>query len=296
MMKAVVVFVWFLFLGLAPDEVRAEGACEDDNAANANLGALSGFSNEVKEHDLAASVRRLQSLGFVCAKEPEGSPWRCVGKVPGYPKKVAIHIPVHFDLNETDPEIVTHFHGHVVQNDDFSGTLNRYRLDAELHRSGLSRLLIIPESTGKCDTYKTELSTRAQFDAFHHQLFILLKNSGLVAGASDAKAVRHRITGHSGAYRSIGGILSESLQDEKIERVGLFDATYCSSLSSPPCRGLKKFADRFPGKVKSYYLENSPTSEGSELIFRDEDRVKLSQGSYSHLTVMKKNYSDWMRE
>jgi hypothetical protein len=244
------------------------------------------------------AIERLKSAGFECLEEQQDSESvrRCAGRIPGYPKEVAIYIPFHYDMTETAPKIITHFHGHVLEDDDFTGTLNRYHLGAELHRSGLNRLLVVPESSGKCDTYAVELSTRSRFEEFHRNLLSLLKTSGLVGAVVEPGAIHHEITGHSGAYRAISGVLQGSLQDEKIERVGLFDATYCSSPSDSSCAGLRGYAKQFPGRIKSYYLEDSPTAKGSEMIFRREDRVKLSRKDYSHFTIMNENYSDWMRE
>ncbi len=279
-------------------EARGNPACDSTLGQGSGVMTLSSWVKTVQDHDVDQAVECLKSAGFECLDERRDleSARRCVGKIPGYSKKVAIYIPIHYDSTETSPKIITHFHGHIVEHDDFTGTLKRYHLGTELYRSGLNRLLIVRESTGKCDTYAAELSTRARFEEFHQNLLGVLKGSGLVGEGVEPESIRHEITGHSGAYRPIGGILTGSLKDEQIERVGLFDATYCSDPSSASCNGLKEYAKRFPGRIKSYYLENSPTEKGSESLFRLQDRVKLSRKDFSHFTVMNGNYSDWMRD
>jgi hypothetical protein len=294
------IFAFYFFSAGAVSFGSAHAAPDCDLPMGSGIGGggLVSWMREVQDRDVNAAIEKLRACGFECLDErhdPE-SARRCVGKIPGYSKKVAIYIPIHYRMNETSPTLITHFHGHVVENDDFVGTLNRYHLGTELHRSGLNRLMIVPESTGKCETYLSELSTRARFEEFQQGVLGVLKTSGLVGREVDPAAVHYQITGHSGAYRPISGILQDSLQDERIERVGLFDATYCSTPESRSCLGLREYANRFPGRIKSYYLEDSPTSKGSEMIFRQEDRVKLSRKDYSHFTVMNGNYADWMRE
>jgi hypothetical protein len=246
---------------------------------------------------LDLALQRMRELGFECIqKSPKaGGPFQCLGRIPGYSKRVALYIPIHFDERNGAPRLITHFHGHVVRNDDFARTLTRYRLDVELSRSGLSLLLLIPESVGKCDTYREELSSRSQFEEFQMNLLGVLKNAGLIPSHVESRSLPFEITGHSGAFRAISGILQGSIDDGRIDRVGLFDATYCSFPLSASCRALGEYARRFPGRIRSYFLENSPTSAGSRELFPPEDRIELSQIRFTHFTVMRGNYSDWMK-
>jgi len=266
-----------------------------------------GRVNEGSDQWIEPSIDALKSMGFNCLDEKRdlASSRRCVGRIPGYSGKVAIYIPIHFDPEKDPPSLITHFHGHVVENDSFEGTLNRYHLGTELHRSERNSLLIVPESTGKCDTYKKELSTANALQSFHSNVISILKKTGFFAESLPPDSITHEITGHSGAYWPIGNILRESMDLSPPVRVGLFDATYCSGkgennpglkTGSTACRGIHDYANQHPGSLKSYFLENSPTAKGSNILIPGPDRIALSQNRYNHFTVMNENYSAWLRQ
>ncbi len=262
--------------------------------------------NEGNDQWIEPSIDAFKSLGFTCLDEKldRVSSRRCVGRIPGYSGKVALYIPLHFDPEKNPPSLITHFHGHVVENDSFEETLNRYHLGTELHHSGRNSLLVVPESSGKCDTYREELSSANALQSLHSKVVSILKKTGLVAESLAPESITHEISGHSGAYWPIGNILRESLDRSPPFRVGLFDATYCSNTGeenprlktgATACRGIHEYAKKHPGSLKSYFLENSPTAKGSKLLIPLADRIGLSRNRFNHFTVMNENYSDWLK-
>jgi len=290
---------------LANDRISA--SCKTSSMGSTkSISNLKAWISEVQDQSVERSIEELKKLGFVCLDEKRdfASSRRCVGKIEGYPKKVAIYIPIHFDPNRQPSSLITHFHGHVVENEPFEKTLNRYHLGTELHESGRNSLLIVPESTGKCDTYRQELSSVRALEQFHARVLETLKKTGLIPPEAAPETITHEITGHSGAYWPIGNLLRESLDRNPPFRVGLFDATYCSSTgqadsaqtnSSTACRGIYDYATRHPGFVKSYFLENTQTAEGSRRLIPEGDRIPLSTKHFNHFTVMNENYSDWLK-
>lgn len=313
----------FAVLGGASEQGMASSSCQSPSGPLEHLSQLTLAARKVL---LEPVIERLKARGFVCldpALDPN-SARRCVGKIPGYPKKVAVYIPVQYDPEKSDPTLVTHLHGDVVDS-SFEATLARYRLGTELHRSGTDKLLVVPESSNICDTYRQHLSTGAQFNAFQNHLKDLFQEVGLFQKDPGPGTLTHEITGHSRAYLPIGNILksacapgvpaSLSSSCVRVRQVALFDSIFCGSrnLQDPgaeaapgtfnenaSCLGLRKFAQEHPGGIRSYYLEGSRTEVGTKLILPKMDQQREAAGGVctgrfpqrppvSHLTVMSGN-------
>jgi hypothetical protein len=310
-----------------PFLAHAKSNCASNDQAFSDLGE---WSKSVTDVFLDQVIERLRAKGFVCLDvrgEPD-SARRCVGRIPGYSKKVAVYIPVHYQPGQRDPGMITHFQGHSVDS-TFEHTLARYRLGNELHRSGMNKLLVVPESTGRCDTYRAELLTGAQFEGFQGRLQDLFQEVGLFAKDPELGTVTREITGHSGAYYPIGNILRSAcgvpgpvLLDGRclqVKQVALFDATYCSAgnLSArvpegsfnenTACQGLRSFAAAHSPKLRSYFRDPSGTSTGSRLILPKADPEKEALGgactgrvpvpsSVPHLNVMTGRYAEAISE
>jgi len=290
-----------LLLTLNPlGEVKATEAC---HSAPGTLSRLSGWLQELQDHDVAQAVEWLKAHGFTCLDSSHDlhSARRCVGRMKGYSKKVAIYIPIHYPVNQNPPTLITHFQGWTYHS-SFEETLAAYHLGNELHASGTNKLLIVPESEGKCDTYRNELSSSDQFARFNQEVQNLLRASGLIPEAMPGKEPIQEITGHSGAYFPIGNILRDA--SLKVRRVSLFDAAYCSSPglrnsaqtnSITACRGLKDYSDSHPGAVKSYFIEGTTTEKGSRLLFPKEACFPVSK-TVGHFDVMTRAYREAIQD
>ena len=276
---------------------------------------------EVKNVLLEPVIERLKSKGFVCldpTKNP-GSARRCVGTLPGYPKKVAVYIPIHYDTQESNPTVVTHLHGDAVD-PSFEKTLSRYRLGDELHRSGAKKLLVVPESVHQCETYRKHLSTGVQFDAFQNRLKDLFQEVGLFRKDPAFGTITRELTGHSRAYLPIGNILKSP--SASVKQVTLFDSIYCGYNNrldtnevvpagtyneNASCQGLRKFAQEHSPRLRSYYREGSPTEIGTHMILPKTEPKKEAVGGVctgrfplkpvvDHLSVMKGHFGRALAE
>ncbi|NDE64058.1 MAG: hypothetical protein EB053_06880, partial [Chlamydiae bacterium] len=76
-----------------------------------------------------AMISRLSGLGFFCLKATQdpNSARRCVGRIHGYSKKVAIYLPVHYEPALNHQPVITHFQGWTVHG-SFEETLKFYQL------------------------------------------------------------------------------------------------------------------------------------------------------------------------
>jgi hypothetical protein len=309
------------------------GASSDCRTNDRSLGNLQEWAQESRNAMLEPVIQRLKARGFVClnsARDPN-SARRCVGKIPGYPKKVAVYIPVKYPIDQTDPTVVTHLQGDAVDA-SFEGTLARYRLGDELHRSGSDKLLVVPESINKCDTYREHLSTGEQFNAFQNQLKGLFQEVGLFRKDPELRGITRELTGHSRAYLPIGNILrnacgpgvsaSSGSPCVQLKQVALFDSIYCgarnrldSNESAPrgsfnenaSCQGLHRFAKDHPPRLRSYYREGSQTDIGTKLILPKRDPKHEAAGgactgrfplkpAVHHLSVMNGNFARALAE
>ena len=138
---------------------------------------------------------------------------------------VAMFIPKGF--RETDKiDFVVHFHGwrHTV-----AGTLPEYNLIGQFMDSGKNAILIVPQGPKNApDSFGGKLEDTNGFKVFMDEAIEKLRSSGAFAHTNfDIGNII--ISGHSGGYHVMGGILGWGGMGDRIRETWLFDALYGST-------------------------------------------------------------------
>ena len=169
---------------------------------------------------------------------------------------VAVFIPKGF--RETGRvDFVIHFHG---WNNTVAGTLKGYQLIEQLVASGKNAVLVIPEGPYNApDSFGGKLEDPDGFKNFNAELLATLRQR---AGfkRNDFSVGRIILSGHSGGYRVIAGILDHGGLAQNADEVWLFDALYA---------GTDRFlawSDRHHGRLLNIYTDQGGTKADSEAM------------------------------
>jgi len=169
---------------------------------------------------------------------------------------VAIFIPKGF--RETGRvDLVIHFHG---WNNTVAGTLHGYQLIEQLVASGRNAVLVVPEGPHNApDSFGGKLEDPDGFKNLTAELVATLRQR---AGfkRNDFSLGHIILSGHSGGYRVIAGILDRGGLAPNADEVWLFDALYA---------GTDKFlawSDRHPGRLLNIYTDHGGTKHDSEAL------------------------------
>jgi hypothetical protein len=161
--------------------------------------------------------------GFDCVSTAAAA--RCVGRVEGYPRPVAVVIPVGYERTG-GARIVLHLHGFNLSPERpleafLSGADDR--LEAGFVESGRRAILVVPHSRGRCDDFNASLAGPAAFRRFTANVASLLRSAGLTERPGIETLT---LTGHSGAYEPIAAILEGGVHATAIREVYLLDSRY----------------------------------------------------------------------
>ena len=225
--------------------------------------AISAFAGESLEQTYSAQGR-LIATQFVSAPFPH--PARAAGhkyKDKLYPASehysdstVAIFIPNH--LRETDHvDFVIHFHG---WNNTVAGTLKGFKLIEQFVASGKNAVLVVPEGPHDApDSFGGKLEDQDGFKKFTEELVATLEQRAVLP--RNKISIGHIIlSGHSGGYRVIAGILDRGGLPKNADEVWLFDALYA---------GTDKFlawSDRHHGRLLNINTDQGGTKAESNAM------------------------------
>jgi hypothetical protein len=181
------------------------------------------------------------------------------GKV--YPAKehysdntVALFIPKGF--RETGRfDFVVHFHG---WRNTVAGTLGTFHLIEQLVASGKNVVLVVPEGPHDApDSFGGKLEDADGFRRFMDEVVATLRDR---AGfkAKDISIGRIILSGHSGGYHVIAGILDRGGLPKNADEVWLFDALYGQTDS------FLNWSDRTHGRLLNIYTDQGGTKDESE--------------------------------
>ncbi len=169
---------------------------------------------------------------------------------------VAIFIPKGF--READRlDFVIHFHG---WNNSVAGTLATFRLVEQLVTSGKNAVLVVPEGPRDApDSFGGKLEDPDGFRLFMDEVLATLRAR---AGFKQKEFTVGRIilSGHSGGYRVIAGILDRGGLPKNADEVWLFDALYSQTDS------FLAWAERTHGRLLNIYTDDGGTKEESEKL------------------------------
>ncbi|MCX6951850.1 MAG: hypothetical protein NTV51_06750 [Verrucomicrobia bacterium] len=169
---------------------------------------------------------------------------------------VALFIPKGF-RESAHIDFVVHFHG---WHNSVAGTLGTFRLIEQLVASGKNAVLVVPEGPRNApDSFGGKLEDPDGFKRFMAEIVATLRER---AGFQTKEFSPGRIilSGHSGGYHVIAGILDRGGLAKNADEVWLFDALYGQTDS------YLAWADRTHGRLLNIYTDNGGTKAESEKL------------------------------
>lgn len=168
---------------------------------------------------------------------------------------VAIFIPKGF--RETGRvDFVIHFHGWF---NTVAGTLETFRLIEQFVASGKNAVLVVPEGPRNApDSFGGKLEDAEGFKRFMAELAATLKQRGVFK--KDFAVGDIILSGHSGGYRVISGILDRGGMSASVKEVWLFDALYAET------EKYLAWSDREHGRLLNIYTDHGGTKDDSEAM------------------------------
>jgi hypothetical protein len=169
---------------------------------------------------------------------------------------VAIFIPKGF--RETGRvDFVVHFHG---WSNTVAGTLGTFHLVAQLVDSGKNAVLVVPEGPHDApDSFGGQLEDAGGFKRFMAEVIATLhEHSGFKT--KDFSIGKIILSGHSGGYHVIAGILDRGGLAKNADEVWLFDALYGQVDS------YVKWSDQTHGRLLNVYTDHGGTKDESEKL------------------------------
>lgn len=171
-------------------------------------------------------------------------------------RTVAIFIPKNF-REAAHVDFVIHFHG---WNNTVAGTLRDFQLIEQFAASGRNAILVVPEGPHNApDSFGGKLEDPGGFEKFMDEVIITLQQR---AGFTRKKFSVGRIilSGHSGGYRVISGILDRGGWPEAVKKVWLFDALYAETGK------FLGWSDRTHGRLLNIYTDHGGTKAESTAL------------------------------
>ena len=169
---------------------------------------------------------------------------------------VALFIPNGFRATSS-VDFVIHFHG---WRNTVAGTLQQFQLAEQLTASGRNAILIVPEGPHDApDSAGGKLEDSRGFAHFMAEALAVLKQNNVIS--NEALAGKIILSGHSGGYRVMAGILDRGGLTDHIREVWLFDALYANSDS------FLTWADRGNTRLLNIYTDHGGTLENSQAMF-----------------------------
>jgi hypothetical protein len=166
---------------------------------------------------------------------------------------VALFVPHGFRETGT-VDFVIHFHG---WNNTVAGTLATFHLVEQLVASGKNAILVIPEGPHNApDSFGGKLEDPDGFKRFMAEVVATLR--ARADFKKDFTIGRIILSGHSGGYHVIAGILDRGGLPKNADEVWLFDALYGRTDS------FLAWADRTHGRLLNIYTDHGGTREESE--------------------------------
>ncbi len=171
---------------------------------------------------------------------------------------VAIFIPNGF-RETARVDFVVHFHG---WRNTVAGTLGTFHLIEQLVASGKNAVLVVPEGPHDApDSFGGKLEDAGGFKRFMDEVVATLRIRAIFkANPKDIFIGRIILSGHSGGYHVIAGILDRGGLAKNADEVWLFDALYGQVDS------YLTWSDRAHGRLLDIYTDHGGTKEESEKL------------------------------
>lgn len=169
---------------------------------------------------------------------------------------VAIFIPKGF-RESGRVDFVVHFHG---WRNTVAGTLATFQLVEQLVASGKNAVLVVPEGPHDApDSFGGKLEDADGFKRFIDDVVATLRARGGFQ-TKEFSAGRIILSGHSGGYHVIAGIVDRGGLAKNADEVWLFDALYGQVDS------YVKWSDQTHGRLLNIYTDHGGTKDESEKL------------------------------
>ncbi|MBI3555315.1 MAG: hypothetical protein HY074_03495, partial [Deltaproteobacteria bacterium] len=157
---------------------------------------------------------------------------------------VVIFIPLHFRAHKR-VDVILHLHGWVEDGETIDDTIRKFKFAEVLGDSRRNAILVVPRSSGHCETFKKQLTHFHVFNNFMDHVLRLLVDVRL---AESLELGDLTLTGHSGSYSTLEAIVSHKCESAPrsgcyaghVKELFLFDCLYDSG------EGFVKFAKESP--------------------------------------------------
>ena len=195
---------------------------------------------------------------------------------------VALFIP-HGFRPSASLDFVIHFHGWT---NTVATTLRTFHLVEQLVASGKNAILVIPEGPYNApDSFGGKLEDVDGFKRFMAEVIATLRARADFK-TQNFSVGRIILSGHSGGYRVIAGILDRGGLANNADEVWLFDALYGRTDS------FLAWADRTHGRLLNIYTDHGGTKEESEKL-----QARLAaRGTPTHCAEEKTLQADALRD
>ncbi len=172
---------------------------------------------------------------------------------------VAFFIPKQFRVTDKI-DFVVHFHG---WGNTVAGTLQQYNLVPQFCDSGKNAILMVPEGPRNApDSFGGKLEDTNGFRVFMAEALEKLRASGALAQTNFTLG-NVILSGHSGGYHVIAGILDRGGLPENVREAWLFDALYGNT------ENFVAWQKQQSGRLLSIYTERGGTKSETEKLIAD---------------------------
>jgi len=172
---------------------------------------------------------------------------------------VAMFIPKDFRVTDK-VDFVIHFHG---WGNTVAGTLQQFNLVPQFCESGKNAILMVPEGPRLApDSFGGKLEDTNGFKVFMAEALDKLRASGALAKTNFTLG-NVILSGHSGGYHVMAGILDRGGLPEKIREAWLFDALYGNT------ENFLAWQNTQDGRLLNIYTDHGGTKPETEKLMAD---------------------------
>ena len=183
--------------------------------------ASAGFSS--LDHFTVSET--MKKHGFRCSSVSDTG-LTCIGKIPEYPRDIAIVIPAEFKAEEK-LAVILNIHGDNRPNNSIRWYLKQFQFQKLLSASGRNAIMFIPLSFSDVysptSDFQNCLANNRCLVNVMSKLLKISKDSSL-SNSAELKSLI--LTSHSGGYRTVARIIDNKSFADQLKEIYLFDSTY----------------------------------------------------------------------
>lgn len=265
-----------------------------ENRTVANFSS-SGLVAILEEHNFVCDQKKVDNEADTRGR----SAYECIGTLSNYKNKVHIFLPSKILKSDQVNTINFFFHGFWSPETFFK---NKNNLDgagdfaALLEKSNSQKsILVILESAGQCADYEPFIQDAKKF--------ISVKNE--IENLMQFKFLQIKLSGHSGAYRVVNGLMINPEISRLVQQIGLFDSIYDAKTNLLNIRNW--LGQSTENKLKISYVvgaQQSTKAQTEKFLslasqFKNQIEVQIlpSDQPNAHLSAMKNGgFSDFLKD